>query len=78
VTDRLGGGARIYNLGGGGYKRDDRGDETETPKALRNTEGVQREGNGDFGGGLGERRKLPSGIWGGALAENDFSAFSAQ
>ena len=25
--------------------------------------------------GLGERRKLPSGVWGGAPAENDFGAF---
>jgi len=26
-------------------------------------------------GGLGERRELPSGVWGGAPVENEFGAF---
>ena len=59
-------------------RREDRGAEgaeTETPKALRGERMGMWFPLPSRLGGLGERRKLPSGIRGGAPAENDSSAF---
>jgi len=81
TKNKLGGGQR--NRCRRRRDRETEGVEAEAPKAPRSKRRRRRGGEvwgGSFHlsirlGALGERDELPSGVWGGASAQNEFAAF---